>query len=106
MSELTDGIDGAFDILADEQGQATSIQCGPVTKTCILGPFVLTKELRDSGFIDQATNTAEIKRAAFVALGIVDRSSVKADGRQMKVMKIEDDPGDSVVRVHLRPERP
>lgn len=106
MSEFTDGFDEVYDILADATcGQESAITCGTVTKGGILGPFIQTKAARNSGYVSDATNTAAIKRANFVALGISDRSVLKIGARVMKVIRIEDDDCDTIVLVHLNPER-
>lgn len=100
MSALTDGIDAAFATLADLAG--TSLTVGAVTKTVILSPVSQSRDLRDSGLWAEATSVAEIKRADFIALSIADRTVCTVAGKSMRVVKIDDDPSDTIVRVGLR----
>jgi hypothetical protein len=107
MSEFSDAFDEVFTVLADTHEQRVTIVCGGVSKSGIFGPFVKTRELRDSGYREEATNTASLQRADFVALGIDDRSVLLIGTAQerCKVIRIEDDPADPIVLVHVRKER-
>lgn len=105
MSDLTRGIDAAFDFLANTQGHRKPFIAGNVTKYCLLGPFVQTKETRETGLWQKVTNTAELKRADFEALNIAETDAVTVAGRAMKIHIIHDDPSDSTVLVYLKPER-
>src|SRR5436190_24213300 len=81
-----------------------NIRCGQLTKGCVAGAFVATKEQRETGYWDDVTTTVELSRANYVALGIVDRAFVTLASRSMQVKRIEDDPHDPGVRLYLTPD--
>ena len=106
MSAFSDFVAEGFALMAEQCG--TPITVGEVTRSCILSPFIQTREARDSGFWDNATSTAELLRTDAELLGLTIENGgtvVSVNGRAMCVVGIDDDPADPCVRVHLRPER-
>ena len=103
MSILGDITAEAFDALSALAGQTIT---GPtaVAKTCVLGSVRQDQALRETGYRQQDTAAATMRRTDFVACALIDRSLVTVAGRSMKVRDIEDDPADALVRFRLEAE--
>lgn len=101
MSDFTDGLEEAFDAIADQAGDTLTGPNG-VTAAAVATPLLKSKLLRDSGLMPEVESTVEIKRTALVSLAIGDRSQVRLGGQTFLVLLIEDDAADPCVRLHLK----
>ena len=106
MSDFSDLLEEGFDLMLEQAPVAITV--GAVTKNCILTPLIKTRGMRDAGYLEDVTCTAELKRTDFVALGIVMGTAtavVTVSGKILKVVQIDDDTSDPTVRLQLKPER-
>jgi hypothetical protein len=70
----------------------------------IAGAEAQKLQQRGTGYTAIGGMSATITRADFVRLAIVDRALVTVNGRKMKVMEIDDQPGHSLIGLQLVPE--
>lgn len=101
-SELEEFFSECFDSACETIGQK-AVRCGTRLGNGIVSPFVQTREQRDSGFWQECTTTLEVSREVAQELQLADRSLVKIESRDFRVMRIEDDPHDVSVRYFLKP---
>ena len=103
MSQLSSFLAKGFASAARIIG-TTTMTAGTVSRPCLIDSVQATKTLMESGLWAKCTHTAELTRADYAALTIVERKVVTVAGTQYRVILPEglDDLSDPCVRVHLR----
>jgi hypothetical protein len=103
MSQLSAFMGQCFATASKIIGEVTMTK-GSVSRPCQLDSAQATKTLMESGLWSKATHTAELTRARFTELTIVDRAVVSIGGTSYRVILIDglEDLADPCVRVHLR----
>ncbi len=109
MSAFSDMLSAGFSEALTVMGGST-ITVGASSASCIVSALQVSKELRDSGFLAECTTTAELTRAHASTLGIANmdtnsRPTCSIGAKTFKVLLIEDDPDDPMIRLHLQPTR-
>ena len=110
MSEFDDLISGGFGEMLEALDSPTILHKG-VTRECMSSPVLRSKQMREFGYWPKFCTIAELARADFLALQLVEEESIvlyqdsqKVGKLLMRVVGIEDDPVDSCVKVTLQEE--
>ncbi|MES2569601.1 MAG: hypothetical protein V4710_06050 [Verrucomicrobiota bacterium] len=99
MSEFSDMLAEGF---AEMTGQAGStLTFGALSCSVVGGALEMTVALRDTGAWEKATASVDITRTEFDRLRLKDHSVVTFAGKKLKIVLIEPDEVDPVVKIHL-----
>lgn len=97
MSIFSDAINAAFDEAVNVVGD--TISKDGKTARCIRTLFPQEVEYELNGKQLRYNSEIEIKRTEAQRLGIVNRSDVVIDGKTLKVVRIDDDAADPILKL-------